>query len=82
MKNNDIDTYITQFAKLARKALYQENDPAVLKIFKWGLPFKILDLCMNHNGPDMWESWKIATHKRQAIVTAMAPLMNRATTEH
>ena len=34
MKNDDIDSYITQFAELARKALYQENDPAVLKIFK------------------------------------------------
>jgi len=34
MKNDDIDTYITRFTELARKALYQENDPTVLKIFK------------------------------------------------
>ena len=74
MKNNDIDSYITQFAELACKALYQENDPAVLKIFKRGLPFKLLDTCMNYNGPDSWEAWKTSTHKHQAIITAMAPI--------
>ena len=82
MKNDDVDSYITQFAELARKALYQENDPAVLEIFKRGLPFKLLDNCMNHDGPNMWETWKASTRKHQAIITTMAPLKNRATEEH
>ena len=81
MISNDINSYITQFAELARKALYQENDPTVLKMFKQGLPFKLLDLCMNHNKPNTWEAWKTSTRKCQAIITAMAPLINQATEE-
>ena len=56
MKNDDINSYITRFAKLVHKALYQENNPAVLEIFKRGLPFKLLNLCMNHDEPDTWEA--------------------------
>jgi hypothetical protein len=37
MKNNNVDTYITVFTELARKALYEENDSAILEIFKAGL---------------------------------------------
>jgi hypothetical protein len=51
MKNDDVDTYITVFAELARKALYKENDPAVLEIFKAGLPLTLLEKCMHHNEP-------------------------------
>jgi CHAD domain-containing protein len=51
MKNNNVDTYITVFAELARKALYKQDDPAVLEIFKSGLPLKLLKKCMHFNEP-------------------------------
>ena len=43
MKDKKIDEYITTFAELARKALYREDDPAVLENFKSGLPLKLLE---------------------------------------
>jgi Retrotransposon gag protein len=51
MESNDVDTYITVFAELARKALYHENNPAVLEKFKAGLPLELLERCMHHNEP-------------------------------
>ena len=36
-QNENINKYITKFAELAHKALYHENDPAVLEKFKSGL---------------------------------------------
>ncbi len=47
MDKDDIDVYITQFEELARKALYHENDPAVLRKFQEGLPLRLLKNCMN-----------------------------------
>ena len=82
MKNDDINSYITQFAKLVHKALYQENDPTVLEIFKRGLPFQLLDNCMNYNGPNTWEVWKTLTHKCWAIITVMTPLRHEIVEEH
>ena len=82
MKNDDINTYITRFAELAHKALYQENDPAVLEIFKRGLPFKLLDNCMNYDQPATWEAWKAATRKRQAVMAAVVPSEVRVAKEH
>ena len=57
MKDNKVDEYIIVFAKLARKALYHEDDPVVLEKFKSGLPLKLLDPCMHHNNPRTWEAW-------------------------
>ena len=37
---------------------------------------------MNHDEPDTWESWKVATRKRQAIITALAPVVHTQTKEH
>ena len=51
MKYDNIDEYITQFAELARKALYHENDPAVLEKFKSGLPLELLEPCMLRSSP-------------------------------
>ena len=51
MEDNDINTYITVFAELARKALYHEDDPAVLEKFKAGLPLELLEPCMQHDDP-------------------------------
>ena len=50
-QHDNIDEYITKFAELARKALYHEDDPAVLEKFKSGLPLELLEPCMHHNDP-------------------------------
>ena len=71
MKHDGIDEYITQFAELARKVLYHENDPAVLEKFKSGLPLELLEPCMHHDNPQNWEAWTRSTRARQAILTSL-----------
>jgi hypothetical protein len=71
MKNDDVDTYITVFAELARKALYEENDPAILEIFKVGLPLELLEKCMHHDEPHNWDAWTRSARARQAILTSL-----------
>ena len=71
MNDNDVDTYITVFAELACKALYHEDDPAVLEKFKAGLPLELLELCMHHDEPRNWDAWTQSARKRQAILTSI-----------
>ena len=71
MQHDDIDEYITRFAELARKALYHENDPAVLEKFKSGLPLRLLEPCMQHDIPQNWEAWTRSARARQAILTSL-----------
>ena len=51
MKDENVDEYITKFAELVQKALYHEDDPAVLEKFKSGLPLELLEPCMHHDDP-------------------------------
>ena len=71
MRHDNIDEYITRFAELARKALYHENDPAVLEKFKSGLPLELLEPCMHHDDPRSWEAWMRSAQMRQAILTSL-----------
>ena len=71
MEENDVDTYVMVFAKLARKVLYHEDDPAVLEKFKAGLPLELLEPCMHHDEPRNWDAWTQSTRKRQAILTSI-----------
>ena len=71
MQGEEINKYITTFAELARKALYHEDDPAVLEKFKSGLPLKLLEPCMHHDDPRSWEAWTRSTRTRQAILTSI-----------
>ena len=71
MEDNDIDTYITVFAELARKVLYHEDNPAVLEKFKARLPLELLEPCMHHDDPRNWDAWAQSTRKRQAILTSI-----------
>ena len=71
MTDEKIDEYITMFAKLARKALYHEDDPAVLEKFKSGLLLELLEPCMHHNDPRSWETWTRSARTRQAILTSL-----------
>ena len=71
MKDENVDEYITVFTELARKALYHEDDPAVLEKFKLGLPLELLEPCMNHNDPKNWKAWTKSTCAHQAILTSL-----------
>ena len=71
MQHDNVNEYITRFAELARKALYHENDPAVLEKFKSGLPFELLEPCIHHDSPRNWEAWTRSTRARQAILTSL-----------
>ena len=54
-----------------RKALYHENDLAVLEKFKSGLPLELLEPCMHHDEPRNWEAWTKSARARQAILTSL-----------
>ena len=71
VQHDNIDEYITRFAELARKALYHEDDPAVLEKFKSGLPLELLEPCMQHDDPRNWEAWTRSARTRQAILTSL-----------
>jgi hypothetical protein len=71
MKDEEIDEYIATFAKLARKALYHEDDPVVLEKFKSGLPLELLKPCIHHDDPQSWEAWTRSARMRQAILTSL-----------
>jgi hypothetical protein len=71
MRHNNVDEYITRFAELARKALYHENDPAVLEKFKSGLLLELLEPCTHHDNPQNWEAWTKSACARQAILTSL-----------
>jgi hypothetical protein len=71
MKNDDVDTYITVFAELVRKALYEENNPTILEIFKTGLPLELLEKCMHFDKPQNWDAWTRSVHAHQAILTSL-----------
>ena len=71
MQHDDIDEYITRFDELARKALYHEDDPAVLGKFKAGLPLELLEPCLHHDDPQNWEAWTRSARTRQAILTSL-----------
>ena len=71
MQHDSVDEYITRFAELARKALYHENNPAVLEKFKSGLPLELLEPCMHHDDPRNWEAWTKSVRTRQAILTSL-----------
>jgi hypothetical protein len=71
IQHDNIDEYITRFAELARKALYHEDDPAVLEKFKSGLLLELLKPCMHHDNPRNWEAWTRSARTRQAILTSL-----------
>ena len=73
MEGSNIDHYITKFTKLAQKAQYHEDDPAVLEKFKHEVSVRLLEATMHHNQPTNWEQWKLLTCKRQAILTSIEP---------
>ena len=71
MEDSDIDTYITVFAELTRKALYHKDDPAISEKFKAWLSLELLEPCMHHDDPRNWDTWTQSARKRQAILTSI-----------
>ena len=71
MQHDNVDEYITRFAELVHKALYREDDSAVLEKFKSGLPLELLEPCMHHDNPQNWEAWTKSACARQAILTSL-----------
>ena len=67
------------FAELARKALYHEDNPAVLEKFKSGLPLKLIKPCMHHDDPRSWEAWTRSARTRQTILTSLKAHQSDAT---
>ena len=63
----------------SRKAHYHEDDPAVLEKFKSGLPFELLEPCVQHNDPRNWEAWTRSARARQAILTSLKAHRNDTT---
>ncbi len=57
MKGDDIDTYISQFQNLARKAGYMLDESVTLGMFADGLPPKLMVNCVNFNHPVDWNDW-------------------------
>ncbi len=57
MKGDDIDTYISQFQNLARKAGYTLDENVTLGIFADGLPPKLMVNCIKFDHPVDWNDW-------------------------
>ncbi len=57
MKGDDIDTYISQFQNLARKAGYTLDENVTLGMFANGLPPKLMVNCIKFDHPVDWNNW-------------------------
>src|SRR6266571_2464563 len=57
MKGDDVDTYISQFQNLARKAGYTLNENVTLGMFADGLPPKLMVNCIKFDHPVDWNDW-------------------------
>jgi len=49
MKGDDLDTFISQFQSIAKKAGYNLDEEATLDIFQRGLPYKLVSNCIKFN---------------------------------
>jgi len=57
MKGDNIDTYISQFQNLARKAGYTLDENITLGMFADGLPPKLMVNCIKFDHPVDWNDW-------------------------
>jgi len=57
MKGDDIDTYISTFQNLARKAGYTLDKNVTLGMFADGLPPKLMVNCVKFDHPVDWNDW-------------------------
>jgi len=57
MKGDDVNTYISQFQNLARKAGYTLDKNVTLGMFADRLPPKLMVNCIKFNHPVDWNDW-------------------------
>ncbi len=57
MKGDDVNTYISKFQSLARKAGYTLNENVTLGLFADRLPPKLMVNCIKFDHPVDWNNW-------------------------
>jgi len=69
MKGDNLDTFISQFQTIAKKAGYDLNGEATLDVFQRALPFKLVANCVKFDHPVTWNDWTNAarTHQQEYI---------------
>jgi len=65
MKGDDLDTFISQFQSIAKKAGYDLNGEATLDVFQRALPYKLVANCVKFDHPVTWNDWTNAAHIHQ-----------------
>jgi len=65
MKGDDVDTYISTFQNLARKAGYTLDENVTLGLFADGLPPKLMVNCVKFDHPVTWNDWTASAHLHQ-----------------
>ncbi len=65
MKGDDLDTFISQFQSIAKKAGYDLYGEATLDIFQRALPYKLVANCIQFDHPVTWNDWTGAAHRHQ-----------------
>lgn len=65
MKGSNVDQFIANFQFLAHWALVDVDDPTVLHLFKTGLSFKLVKVCVKIERPRTFEQWAKATQAQQ-----------------
>jgi hypothetical protein len=65
MKKGNVDQYIADFERLARRAGYNVDDPSNLRLFAGGLPSQLAESCIGHEDPKTFEQWTKAAQRQQ-----------------
>ncbi len=65
MKGDNLDTVISQFQSIAKKAGYDLDGEATLDIFQRALPYKLVANCIQFDHPVTWNDWTGAARRHQ-----------------
>ncbi|SRR6266702_1390575 len=57
MKGDDLDTFISQFQTIVKKASYNLDKEATLNVFQRALPYKLVANCIKFDHPVTWNDW-------------------------
>jgi hypothetical protein len=80
MTGGDLDTYITDFKKLAQDAGYALNEKGALILFRKGLPFGLHKAVVDkaHPAPVTIDQWQQAARQQQVAYADWKALMGEA----
>jgi len=65
MKGDDLDTFISQFQSITKKAGYNLDEEETLDVFQRGLLYKLVSNCIKFDHPVMWNDWTQVAHTHQ-----------------